>query len=125
MATLVECGICLEDFRTPKILPCSHTFCLRCLQRHTKQLQRGLFYCPTCRTEVPIPSRGVQGFPDNQHAEQLIALKKAARRRSDDNEQLEDDKETAAARAQILEGQVRFCLFTLGARRPLAIFPPL
>lgn len=27
------CVICLEQFKDPKILPCSHTFCLGCLQR--------------------------------------------------------------------------------------------
>lgn len=32
-ASNVVCGICLEQFKDPKILPCSHTFCLDCLQR--------------------------------------------------------------------------------------------
>ena len=27
------CGICLEQFKDPRLLPCSHTFCLGCLQR--------------------------------------------------------------------------------------------
>ena len=30
------CGICLEQFKEPKILPCSHTFCLGCLEKTVK-----------------------------------------------------------------------------------------
>ena len=29
----LTCGICLEQYKEPKILPCSHTFCLACLQK--------------------------------------------------------------------------------------------
>ena len=29
---LLECTICLEQFKNPKMLPCQHTFCENCLQ---------------------------------------------------------------------------------------------
>ena len=29
----LTCGICLEQYKEPKILPCSHTFCLGCLKK--------------------------------------------------------------------------------------------
>ena len=29
----LTCGICLEQYKEPKILPCSHTYCLACLQK--------------------------------------------------------------------------------------------
>ena len=31
------CGICLEQYKEPKILPCSHTFCLACLEKTLKK----------------------------------------------------------------------------------------
>ena len=32
----LTCGICLEQYKEPKILPCSHTFCLGCLEKTLK-----------------------------------------------------------------------------------------
>jgi len=28
-----ECVLCSESYRNPKLLPCTHTYCLRCLER--------------------------------------------------------------------------------------------
>ena len=35
----LNCGICLERYKQPKILPCSHTFCLGCLEKTLKRKQ--------------------------------------------------------------------------------------
>jgi hypothetical protein len=32
LENLLQCAICLDRFRTPKVLSCQHTFCLICLQ---------------------------------------------------------------------------------------------
>ena len=29
----LECGVCLDVLRQPKILDCAHTFCLPCIAR--------------------------------------------------------------------------------------------
>ncbi|XP_026284802.2 uncharacterized protein LOC113210849 [Frankliniella occidentalis] len=48
----MDCDICLEDYnqveRVPKIMPCGHTVCLRCLQRSDRK------ECPTCRREFEV-----------------------------------------------------------------------
>ncbi|XP_072171012.1 E3 ubiquitin-protein ligase SH3RF1-like [Diadema setosum] len=49
---ILECSVCLERLdASSRVLPCQHTFCMRCLQQilHT----RGELRCPECRELVP------------------------------------------------------------------------
>ncbi|KAL8592658.1 hypothetical protein ACOMHN_037598 [Nucella lapillus] len=32
LESFLTCSICMEPFRSPKILPCVHSFCLQCLR---------------------------------------------------------------------------------------------
>ncbi|XP_078666820.1 uncharacterized protein LOC144908822 [Branchiostoma floridae x Branchiostoma belcheri] len=58
------CGICLDHFTVPKILPCAHTFCQECLETYAGR--RRFIYCPNCRRVVELdPSSGVRGLPGN------------------------------------------------------------
>ena len=55
MERLTTCPVCLDKFRTPKLLPCMHTFCLTpCLTNLVDPRARSL-RCPECRREHPIP----------------------------------------------------------------------
>ncbi|KAJ8262405.1 hypothetical protein GJAV_G00166090 [Gymnothorax javanicus] len=46
LMTELTCGVCLEVFLDPHLLPCGHSFCKACLE----QLQRsGVSRCPECR----------------------------------------------------------------------------
>ncbi len=61
-----DCGICLEIFRNPRRLPCSHSFCEECLENwigHNKETLPGEIVCPRCKKNTEIPSKGVKGFP--------------------------------------------------------------
>ncbi|XP_065927545.1 E3 ubiquitin-protein ligase TRIM45-like [Magallana gigas] len=55
------CPICFETYKTPRNLPCLHTFCHNCLGSYIistckiKQNPVG-FHCPICRRFVPAPS---------------------------------------------------------------------
>lgn len=65
-----NCGICLERFTDPKILPCFHTFCLKCLDdnlRTTCHSER--FTCPMCRAPTLIPQGGLKCFQTNFYVE--------------------------------------------------------
>ncbi|ESO89833.1 hypothetical protein LOTGIDRAFT_145824, partial [Lottia gigantea] len=52
-----ECSICFENFKTPKILPCGHTFCIGCIQRLICD-KTETFPCPICQQDVKIPEGG-------------------------------------------------------------------
>ena len=62
---LVECALCLEGYKTPRMLPCQHCFCEDCLKQliSKKSKPGGTFECPNCRQEVDIPKEGVAMFP--------------------------------------------------------------
>lgn len=56
MERLTTCPVCLDKFRTPKLLPCMHTFCLNpCLTNLVDPRARSL-KCPECRREHLIPA---------------------------------------------------------------------
>ncbi|XP_066283279.1 tripartite motif-containing protein 2-like [Branchiostoma lanceolatum] len=60
---LLLCGICLDDFKTPKLLPCGHTFCEKCLENFAKRGRT--FCCPNCRRKIDLPHGGIKALPGN------------------------------------------------------------
>ncbi|XP_078582448.1 E3 ubiquitin-protein ligase TRIM56-like [Branchiostoma floridae x Branchiostoma japonicum] len=66
----LECTICLEPFKDPKVLPCLHTFCEGCLKKLVAQ-DKVKFSCPTCRTETVLPKGGVASFKNNFFVQSL------------------------------------------------------
>ncbi|XP_013382276.1 E3 ubiquitin-protein ligase TRIM71-like [Lingula anatina] len=58
----LTCIICEERYEEPKILPCVHSFCKRCLEGHVKvKLDRNRrFPCPICRRECELPEKGAE-----------------------------------------------------------------
>ncbi|XP_027048420.1 E3 ubiquitin-protein ligase TRIM71-like isoform X1 [Pocillopora damicornis] len=58
------CPLCHEMFVNPRLLPCLHTFCKRCLENLVVPRSSSLS-CPACRTDVPLTERGVGAFPPN------------------------------------------------------------
>ncbi|XP_019641593.1 PREDICTED: tripartite motif-containing protein 3-like [Branchiostoma belcheri] len=67
----LECQICLDDLKQPKMLPCLHTFCLPCLERVLEAEPDGKLSCPTCCQDVPLPKDGTRVFKNNFPEEKL------------------------------------------------------
>jgi hypothetical protein len=44
----LECGICLQVLQDPRITPCAHLFCARCISRSLEEKAE----CPECRAPV-------------------------------------------------------------------------
>ncbi|XP_015503661.1 RING finger protein 223 [Parus major] len=107
-ASPVECSICFTSydnaFKTPKVLQCSHVFCLECVARLSAALPGPAgpgepLPCPLCRQPTALPGRGAPGLrtcrpllatlPPEQQQERLLWMdgtKLCCRRASDDAE---------------------------------------
>ena len=58
---MTSCPVCFERFETPKVLPCQHTFCLKCLKKMAAHVTA--IICPTCRRACTLPVDGADGLP--------------------------------------------------------------
>uniref|UniRef100_H3A378 RING-type E3 ubiquitin transferase n=1 Tax=Latimeria chalumnae TaxID=7897 RepID=H3A378_LATCH len=58
------CSICLDRYHNPKVLPCLHTFCEKCLQNYIPP-QSLTLSCPVCRQTSILPEKGVAALQNN------------------------------------------------------------
>ena len=82
---LLSCTICFGTYslndKLPKLLPCSHTFCIECIEEYLKNQGRngtpkGKFLCPVCRKENTLPKNGIPDLPNNITVVGLLDLVK-------------------------------------------------
>jgi len=84
--SFLTCGTCLCMYdaseHIPKLMPCSHTVCLHCLDRIVATFARdtGQFRCPICRELITIPRGGVSALPPSFLVNQLLDLMARQRR---------------------------------------------
>lgn len=85
-SALTTCSICTDVFKVPKVLPCQHTFCLCCLERHhdATNSQRlvpvSSFACPTCRKVCYVPRHSLDQLPTDFKVDQILDLVKVMSR---------------------------------------------
>ena len=76
---VTECPICTEVIVDSKVLPCIHTFCLKCLEQFWKDKKPGdQVPCPLCRTPFNIPEGGLSDLPKNCFVEKLLDAQKVS-----------------------------------------------
>src|SRR6218665_1771843 len=77
MADVTECCICTDVFTKPKILPCIHTFCLRCLEKYGTEKKTGdQMTCQICRSEFFVPDGGFCNLPNNFFIDKMVEIRK-------------------------------------------------
>ena len=94
----LECSICLDIFKQPKLLPCFHVFCKSpCLEKLVAKDGHSLT-CPTCRHIVPLSKRGMDGLQSDFHIDRLFDIRDAFIKAAEPTEtqcgNCEDDKAT-------------------------------
>ena len=74
---MTECSICTEVFTDPRVLPCIHSFCLKCLLNYGKDRQPGdSMPWPLCSKEFTISDDGLSGMQKNFFMEKLLHARK-------------------------------------------------
>ncbi|XP_071803853.1 uncharacterized protein [Asterias amurensis] len=62
----LECPICSGCFKQPKLLECSHSFCLECLQQlRQNSPSTTRLSCPVCRQETLLNENGIDELKTN------------------------------------------------------------
>ena len=77
----ITCAICQEHYTDPKILPCLHHYCKKCiLKLALRTATNQPISCPECRKETTLPKGGVEelktAFFINRFKSKISALER-------------------------------------------------
>ena len=76
----ITCSVCQEYYTEPKVLPCLHYYCKKCVLKLALRMATGEpFSCPECRKDTTLPEGGVDelktAFFINRLQSEVVALK--------------------------------------------------
>ena len=64
------CTYCNDLFVDPRLLPCLHSFCRKCLVDLVKKVNTtSVIVCPICRETTAVPAKGIDAITPNLHLE--------------------------------------------------------
>lgn len=74
----LTCGVCLEEYKDPRALPCLHVYCRACLDVLIARSRDPKYVaCPVCRKEARTPDCATsEGFPSDFRIKRLLELRK-------------------------------------------------
>ena len=76
MDDTTECSICTEVYTDPRVLPCGHTFCLKCIEAWSEEEEPGdKVACPLCRKQFTLSCKGVSDLPKNFFVANFLQMK--------------------------------------------------
>ena len=93
----LECGICLDEYKDPKLLSCFHVFCKQCLEPLVlHRREQSLLDCPNCRHTTVLPPQGVKGLCSDFRMHHLFEIRDALTKAKEP--QCENCKKSTATR---------------------------
>ena len=121
----LTCKICFEEYKSPKILPCLHTFCQSCLEKHLDRIRQPtgsgdgesaptpvVLLCPLCRNSTNIPEEGIAGLKTNFFILNLKDVISSPKKRSPPNSPPRNrPSSSSASREQIYGKYNGFCSY--------------
>ena len=69
---VTECSVCKEMYTDPRLLPCGHTFCRRCIDGLSKPA------CPVCRKQFTLSNNGAGDLSPDYTINRLLQLKESS-----------------------------------------------
>ena len=61
----LSCPVCHHHFKEPKVLPCLHYYCKKCignLMACNVRVEKECFNCPECRRDVQLPANAPERY---------------------------------------------------------------
>lgn len=110
----VQCVICLETYKDPKVLQCHHVFCSSCLSKifinkqNSQQLLQFLD-CPTCRKQTPLLSGNVEQLQSAFHMSSLLDIQNEFSKVEDLSISLEQTESDHPKAVKLSVSAVCFC----------------
>ena len=84
----LTCGVCLEFFDSPLLLPCGHNFCKKCIYGVIENScpfigfpsmgYSSSYKCPVCQQSFNSKNNSIDNLPKNKALESIISLYKSA-----------------------------------------------
>ena len=87
------CPICLDEYCEPKILPCLHNLCLKCVEDLANSATENRSHrCPLCRSNFRLPVGGPKNLPTNTTLIRLLKDSPAQKAKAEIATAIEDCK---------------------------------
>ena len=75
MSRHLNCSLCKRLIRSPKLLPCLHSFCQVCVQGLADKLAPNEFLvCPHCKTNAKVSRDEVESLPVNSFLDNMLDI---------------------------------------------------
>ena len=59
----LTCAICLDRYKDPRALPCTHSYCKGCISRLHRVGRQRVVKCPLCQQPARLGEKGSSGLP--------------------------------------------------------------
>ncbi|KAH9499215.1 hypothetical protein Btru_004463 [Bulinus truncatus] len=113
---MLQCAVCMDEYRDPRILPCHHTLCFDCIVNvlNSTSATGRLFKCPQCRSDVFVPPSGIDALPINFY---ITSLQDELGTRGYTAPCVSCERDWLVAQFRCLDCDIDICRFCIHAHR--------